>query len=48
MQSVHADITSDVFAVLGVHNSVASRTSYGGTSPDRVREQVARWKKVLG
>jgi uncharacterized protein YcaQ len=31
-----------VFEVLGVHNSVASRTSYGGTSPVRVREQVAR------
>jgi argininosuccinate lyase len=48
MQSVHAKITSDVFEVLGVHNSVASRTSYGGTAPERVREQIARWKKVLG
>jgi argininosuccinate lyase len=47
MQSVHADITADVFEVLGVHNSVASRTSYGGTAPERVREQIARWKKVL-
>ena len=48
MQSVHAAITKDVFEVLGVHNSVASRTSYGGTAPVRVREQVARWKEVLG
>ncbi|MBO6882821.1 MAG: argininosuccinate lyase [Marivita sp.] len=48
MQSVHAAITADVFEVLGVHNSVASRTSYGGTAPARVREQVARWKEVLG
>ncbi|WP_299786575.1 argininosuccinate lyase [uncultured Marivita sp.] len=47
MQSVHADITADVFEVLGVHNSVASRTSYGGTAPVRVREQIARWKEVL-
>ena len=47
MQSVHAEITSDVFEVLGVHNSVASRTSYGGTAPVRVREQVARWKAIL-
>src|SRR6056297_394371 len=47
MQSVHAKITSDVFEVLGVHNSVASRTSYGGTAPVRVREQVARWKEIL-
>jgi len=30
-----------------VHNSVASRTSYGGTAPDRVREQIARWKESL-
>ncbi|MDO6484739.1 argininosuccinate lyase [Shimia thalassica] len=48
MQSVHAAISADVFDVLGVHNSVASRMSYGGTAPARVREQVARWKEVLG
>ncbi|WP_292284525.1 argininosuccinate lyase [Marivita sp.] len=48
MQTVHAEITEDVFEVLGVHNSVASRTSYGGTAPQCVREQVARWKKVIG
>ncbi|WP_341863461.1 argininosuccinate lyase [Gymnodinialimonas sp. 57CJ19] len=48
MQSVHGDITQAVFDVLGVHNSVASRVSYGGTSPVRVREQVARWRGILG
>ncbi len=48
MQEVHAGITGDVFEVLGVQNSVASRTSYGGTAPVRVREQVARWKERLG
>ncbi|MEM7723238.1 MAG: argininosuccinate lyase [Pseudomonadota bacterium] len=47
MQSVHADITKNVFDVLGVHNSVASRTSYGGTAPDQVRAQIARWKDIL-
>ena len=47
MQSVHADITGDVFNVLGVQNSVASRTSYGGTAPAQVRRQIARWKEVL-
>ncbi|HKK96928.1 MAG TPA: argininosuccinate lyase, partial [Marivita sp.] len=47
MQSVHNGITNEVFDVLGVHNSVASRTSYGGTAPVRVREQVARWKDIL-
>jgi argininosuccinate lyase len=47
MQSVHAGITKSVFDVLGVDNSVASRTSYGGTAPDNVRAQIARWKKDL-
>ena len=48
MQSVHAGITAEVFEVLGVDNSVRSRLSYGGTSPVRVAEQVARWKAALG
>ncbi|MDD9716762.1 argininosuccinate lyase [Dinoroseobacter sp. PD6] len=48
MQSVHGAIRADVFEVLGVHNSVASRTSYGGTAPSQVRAQVARWKERLG
>ena len=48
MQGVHGAIRADVFDVLGVHNSVASRTSHGGTAPARVREQVARWTEILG
>ena len=47
MQSVNPAITEDVFAVLGVQNSVASRISYGGTAPVRVREQIAMWKERL-
>ena len=47
MQSVHDAISEGIFDVLGVHNSVASRLSYGGTAPVRVREQVARWREVL-
>jgi len=47
MQSVHTNITEDVFGVLGVHNSVASRVSYGGTAPSEVRKQIARWKDIL-
>jgi argininosuccinate lyase len=47
MQSVHADIQSEVFDVLGVENSVASRTSYGGTAPSEVRKQVALWQEKL-
>ncbi len=48
MQAQHPAITADVFDVLGVHNSVASRTSFGGTAPERVREQVAAWTARLG
>ncbi|MGB1207907.1 MAG: argininosuccinate lyase [Paracoccaceae bacterium] len=47
MQEAHGQITGAVYDVLGVTNSVASRRSYGGTAPDRVREQVARWKEIL-
>ena len=47
MQAVHAGITQDVFAVLGVENSVNSRISYGGTAPAQVRAQVERWKERL-
>ena len=48
MQAIHAEITEDVFTVLGVQNSVASRTSYGGTAPGQVRAQIVRWKEKLG
>ena len=47
MKSVHDGITQEVYSVLGVENSVRSRTSYGGTSPVRVAEQIARWKSAL-
>ena len=47
MQSVHDAITDAVYDVLGVHNSVASRTSYGGTAPVQVRAQIERWKEQL-
>ena len=47
MQSVDKKITQDVFSVLSVTKSVASRTSYGGTAPVRVRAQARRWLKKL-
>jgi argininosuccinate lyase len=43
MQGVEPRITAEVFAVLGVANSVKSRTSYGGTAPANVRTQAKRW-----
>ena len=47
MREVHGAITEDVYTVLTVEASVASRTSYGGTAPDQVRAQIARWKEIL-
>ncbi|MBD3786018.1 MAG: argininosuccinate lyase [Sphingomonadales bacterium] len=47
MQSVNPLINQEIYSVLGVHNSVASRQSYGGTAPDQVRAQIARWKAAL-
>ncbi|WP_424989869.1 argininosuccinate lyase [Fluviibacterium sp. S390] len=47
LQSVHDGIRGDIFDVLGVHNSVASRTSFGGTAPSQVRTQIARWRETL-
>ncbi len=47
MQKVEPRITKDVFQVLSVERSVASRTSYGGTAPRNVRAQAKRWLKKL-
>jgi argininosuccinate lyase len=47
MQAVHPAITQDVFAVLSVEASVASRTSEGGTAPDNVRREAKRWLERL-
>ncbi len=47
LQSVEPRITKDVFAVLSLESSVAARTSFGGTAPSRVKEQIAHWKGQL-
>jgi len=47
MQAVEAGITDDVFSVLTVEASVASRTSHGGTAPSNVAREAARWLKAL-
>jgi argininosuccinate lyase len=48
MHSVNDKITTDVYKVLSVENSVASRTSFGGTAPKNVAREAARWLKALG
>ncbi|GAA4039209.1 argininosuccinate lyase [Sphingomonas rosea] len=47
LQAIDPRIDRRVYDVLTVEASVASRTSYGGTAPDQVRAQVARWKELL-
>ncbi|MGC4106968.1 MAG: argininosuccinate lyase [Thermomicrobiales bacterium] len=43
MRQEEPRITQDVFSVLTVEASVASRTSYGGTAPENVARQAGRW-----
>jgi argininosuccinate lyase len=47
LQAVEPRITADVFAVLSVDASVKSRTSYGGTAPENVTREAARWLAAL-
>ncbi len=47
MQAIEPRITADIFAVLTVEASVASRLSYGGTAPANVAAQAARWLEIL-
>jgi argininosuccinate lyase len=47
LKKLEPKITEEVCTVLPVDASVASRRSFGGTAPDRVREQVAFWKERL-
>ena len=47
MHTVEPRITRDVYKVLTVESSVASRTSFGGTAPKNVRREAKRWLKLL-
>jgi argininosuccinate lyase len=48
LEGIDPRIDDRVYSVLSVEASVASRTSYGGTAPTRVREQIAKAKEELG
>ncbi len=48
MQQEEPGITEDVFSVLGIEASVASRTSEGGTAPLSVRRAAKDWLERLG
>jgi argininosuccinate lyase len=43
MQAIEPRIGAEIFEVLSVAASVASRTSYGGTAPGNVAEMAAIW-----
>jgi argininosuccinate lyase len=47
LRAAHPGITEEIREVLTVEASVASRQSHGGTAPDQVRAQIARWKEQL-
>ena len=46
-EHIEKRITTDVYSVLGVRESVKSRKSYGGTAPENVRREARRWLKRL-
>jgi argininosuccinate lyase len=45
--SLDARFEKGVLASVNVENSVAARASYGGTAPERVREQLEKAKQLL-
>jgi argininosuccinate lyase len=47
MQKIEKRITSDVFSVLSVEDSVKSRKSHGGTAPQNVVKMAKSWLKRL-
>jgi argininosuccinate lyase len=47
MQKIEKRISRDVYKVLTVETSVATRTSFGGTAPVNVRREARRWLKRL-
>ena len=47
LQAIDGRIDASLFDVLSPEASVRSRTSYGGTAPDRVIEQIAAAKAAL-
>ncbi len=48
LKSIDTRIDERVFDALSVDASVAARASYGGTAPERVKEQVAAARSALG
>ena len=47
LRAIEPTIDARVYDVLSASASAASRTSYGGTAPEQVRAQVARWRGMM-
>ena len=47
MHGLEPRISKDIYKVLTVEASVASRKSFGGTAPANVRREAKRWLKLL-
>ncbi len=47
MQAVEPRITDEVFGMLSAEASARSRTSFGGTAPEQVRQAVSAAKQTL-
>jgi argininosuccinate lyase len=47
LQRIEPDVDERVYTVLSARASAQSRTSYGGTAPEQVLNQVARWRGRL-
>ncbi len=47
MQSVEKGITNEIFDVLSPENSIASRTSFGGTAPVQIRDAIKAARERL-
>ncbi|MCG8350906.1 MAG: argininosuccinate lyase [Chloroflexales bacterium] len=46
-QAVHPDLDETIYTVFDFLRSVTHKDSTGGTAPQRVAEQVARWRKIV-
>jgi argininosuccinate lyase len=46
-QEADASLDAGIYEVLGVDKAIAAMTSYGSTGPEQVKQQMARWKKLL-
>ncbi|KAA0968584.1 argininosuccinate lyase [Aureimonas fodinaquatilis] len=47
LQAIDVRLTDEVYSVLSVDASVASRKSFGGTAPENVVRQIAYWRNRL-